>query len=97
MLRATADQTQHDLEVRRLAISYTTQNYSVAADIAGYMQPYKIGGYIPDLIATKGVETIIIEVETKGSENSAHAKKQKAAFEAEAKSNLFTTFQQIVV
>lgn len=97
MIRTTANQTRHDAEVTRLAILYTNQNYSVAADIAGYMRPHKIGGHIPDLIATKGVATIIIEVETVESVNSTHAKKQKVAFDAEAKRNLYTTFQQIVV
>ena len=97
MIRTTAKDTLHDAEVTLQAILYTNKNYSVAADIGGYLQPDKIGGYIPDLIATKGVETIIIEVETEETVNSTHAKAQAQAFQAWANSRLFTTFRQIVV
>ncbi len=59
-----SDATLHDRKVRRIAAAYWGRGYNVRAAVPGYKRPKTIRGRIPDLVATKGKTTKIIEVET---------------------------------
>ena len=65
-----ASQSKHNQKVSQEAEKYKRKGYKVSADIAGYTKPPRRGSYIPDIIAAKGDEEIIIEVETVDSANS---------------------------
>lgn len=67
MKRSKAGQKRHDAAVRKSAAWYESRDYSVQADIPGKRRPKVIGGHRPDIIARKGKEEIIVEVETKQS------------------------------
>ena len=95
--RTTKSQSKHDRKVSELAKEYEAMGYSVSADIAGYPKPKTIGGYRPDVVATKGVRRIIIEVETEDSVNNARDLLQQIAFGRAAKRSKNTKFKRIVV
>lgn len=59
--------TKHDSKVRKIAGGYKSQGWKVHADVSGYPTPKTIYGRRPDVIATKGKQMIIVEVETKES------------------------------
>ena len=65
--RTKTGQAKHDKAVLGSARSYQGLGYNVKADLPGYDRPKKIGGYIPDVMATKGKKEKIVEVETKDS------------------------------
>jgi hypothetical protein len=67
MRRPTKEQSRHDELVRRVAGGYKSQGWKVAADGESYHKPRTIFGRRPDVIATKGAKTRIVEVETKSS------------------------------
>ncbi len=56
--------TPHDRKVKRIAASYLGRGYDVRAAVPGYERPEPIRGRIPDVVATKGKTTKIVEVET---------------------------------
>ncbi len=56
--------TPHDRKVRRIAAAYLGMDYDVRAAVPGYDRPKPIRGRIPDVVATKGKTTKIVEVET---------------------------------
>ncbi len=56
--------TPHDRKVRRIAAAYWGRGYDVRAAVPGYDRPKQIRGRIPDVVATKGKTTKIVEVET---------------------------------
>jgi hypothetical protein len=58
------DTTPHDRKVRRIAAGYSGMDYDVRAAVPGYDRPKPIRGRIPDVVATKGKSTRIVEVET---------------------------------
>lgn len=58
------DETPHDRKVRRIAAAYSGMDYDVRAAVPGYDRPKPIRGRIPDVVATKGKTTKIVEVET---------------------------------
>lgn len=62
--RSPKGQSSHDALVRRIAAGYKGRGYTTAADVEGYPRPPVIGGHRPDVVATKGRERKIIEVET---------------------------------
>ena len=60
--------TKHNKAVTRVAAGYKSQGYKVSADhVKGYRKPRMIYGKKPDVIATKGAKTRIVEVETRAS------------------------------
>lgn len=67
MARNIKKQSEHDSKVRRIAGGYKSQGWDVKADVKGYLSPRTIYGRRPDVIATKGKNTRIVEVETKDS------------------------------
>lgn len=65
--RSPRQQSKHDARVRRVAGGYKSQGWKVKADVSGYSVPRTIYGRQPDVIATKGKKTRIVEVETRNS------------------------------
>jgi len=59
-----SDATPHDRKVRRIAAAYWGRGYDVRAAVPGYERPKFVRGRIPDIVATKGKTTKIVEVET---------------------------------
>ena len=73
--------TGHDSAVRRVTGGYKSQGWKVSADhTSAYNTPRTIYGMRPDVIATKGKKTRIVEVETRDSYGSPHYQAQKKAF-----------------
>ena len=54
-------------KVAQLAKKYSAKGYEVFVNLPNYKSPQRILGFMPDLIAKKGAETIIIEVKTSNS------------------------------
>ncbi|WP_323149118.1 hypothetical protein [Pseudomonas oryzihabitans] len=63
----TPTKTEHEKKIDSLARDYLQQGFSVIKEPAADAIPLDLGGYIPDLIATKGSLNLIIEVKTKAS------------------------------
>ena len=72
MSRRNAGQSNHDNLVFELAGKLESEGWDVQADLAHFDQPDPIGkdGRIPDILATLGDQTKIIEVETPSTINS---------------------------
>jgi Holliday junction resolvase len=64
---STATKMVHDEKIASLADSYVQQGFRVITEPAPNQLPFDLGGYKPDLIATKGNTGLIIEVKTKAS------------------------------
>ena len=95
--RSKKSQSKHDAEVRKIAKALKNQGFEVEADIQGFPQPSTINGYRPDVIAKKGQQKKIIEVETSESVDSARDQKQQQAFINKAQRSKNTTFRRTVV
>jgi len=56
----------HDRKVREIAKELQNKKWNVRADISGFGSPKPIGkqGHTPDILATRGRKTKIIEVDT---------------------------------
>ena len=78
--RSKKSQSKHDETVARVAGGYKSHGWKVEADLPGSSKPKTIRGHRPDVIARKGKQERVIEVETPKSINSAHAKSQREAF-----------------
>lgn len=95
--RTKKSQSRHDNEVKRITREFKKKGYDVKADIPGYSRPDTISGYRPDIVATKGNQTKIVEVETTESISSARDIKQSKAFRNAATRSKSTTFRRKVV
>ena len=95
--RSKRSQSKHDTEVRRLANQYKRQGYDVKAEIRGFPKPGTIGGYRPDVVAMKGRQRRIVEVETTESVSSVRGEGQQRAFRKAANRSQNTTFKRSVV
>jgi len=82
---------KHERKVRKVAAGYSGRGYDVKADLPEYSRPRPIRGRIPDVVATKGKKTIIVEVETPQSFNK--DKDQRAIFRDYANSRSRTRFR----
>ena len=96
MPRSKRSQSKHDVEVKRVATQFEKKGYDVKADIPGYSKPGTFSGYRPDVVAEKGREREIVEVETPDSVDSARDASQQKAFEQVAKRSKNTTFRRTV-
>ena len=94
MARSKRNQTAHDKKVRDEANKLKHQGFNVNADLPRFKKPKTIGGYRPDIIATKGNQRRIIEIETLDSKNSARDKGQQQAFRKVANRSKNTTFRR---
>ena len=92
MARSKRSQSKHDAEVRKTATRLKRQGYSVKADVSGFPQPETIGGVRPDVLATKGKQKQIVEVETPESVDSARDQKQQQTFQRAADRSTNTSF-----
>lgn len=70
MARSQRSQSAHDKKVREEANKLKRQGFDVDADVSGFQKPKTIAGYRPDILATKGKQRKIIEVETHDSKDS---------------------------
>lgn len=95
--RGKRSQSKHDRKVREIAKAMKDKGYEIKADIRGYPKPDTIGGFRPDVIATKGRERKIVEVETSESKNSVRDLNQQRAFRRAAKRSQNTTFRRVIV
>ena len=93
MTRSRTSQTKHDRAVQTEATRLKNQDYKVKADVKGFPRPDTVRGYRPDVVATKGRERKIIEVETPDSVDSARDRGQQAAFRQAAKQSKNTSFR----
>ncbi|MBA7588087.1 hypothetical protein ES708_30135 [subsurface metagenome] len=75
--RTKTGQKRHDEAVLRSVKWYEGRGHKVNADLPDYDKPKKIGGYVPDLIAKKDKKEIILEVETRNT-NELDKEQQKA-------------------
>jgi len=84
----------HNRKVKELANQLKKENWNVKAHVSGYETPDSIGknNFIPDIVATKGGKTKIIEVDTPRTENS----EQLAAFQRSAAHQKNATFEQVI-
>ena len=96
MARSKGPQSKHDAEVARIAKRHEQQGFKVKADILGFQKPDTIGGYRPDVVATKPGQRKIFEVETPDSADGTRAQGQKQAFKAAAERSKKTTFNRKV-
>ncbi len=104
MSRSPQSQSRHNTEVSRLAKSFKNRGfYFVRADVAGYPKPSLIGRlHRPDIEASTKNDreewiTYIVEVETKETVNTEHAKSQRAVFQNAANKDKNTHFKLCVV
>jgi hypothetical protein len=97
MPRTKQGQAAHDREVARIAAQYERRGFDVEADLPGRPKPQSIGGYVPDIVARKGMERKIVEVETQDSKDSARGEGQRKAFRAAADRSEDTTFRRVIV
>jgi len=96
MPRTKQGQAAHDREVARIVAKYERQGFDVKADLPGRPKPPSIGGYVPDVVARKGAERKIVEVETQDSKNSSRDEGQKKAFRDAADRSNNTTFRRVI-
>ena len=94
MPRKKPIQGTHDRKVRELARELKQKGYNVQAHISAYEMPDSIGkgAYIPDIIATRGSKTKIIEVDTPGTEDPV----QLATFRRSASHRDNAEFEQVI-
>jgi len=96
MPRNQTSQTKHNREVHKIAESYKKRGYDVNADLQGYSKPKSIGGYTPDVVARKGGQKTIVEVETPDSVNSSRDLMQQGAFKKAASNSDKTHYKRVV-
>ena len=94
MARSRKSQSKHDKRVGKVARRYEAQGFDVKADVGGFSRPGTIGGYRPDVVAKKGRERKIVEVETPESVDCARDVKQQQAFRQAAGRSVDTTFRR---
>lgn len=96
MARSKCGQDAHDTKVRVEAKNLKRQGFDVTADVPGFPTPKTLGGYRPDIIATKGKQRKIVEVETQESKNVARDKGQQSAFRQAANRSENTAFRRVI-
>ncbi len=94
MPRSAREQKAHDDAVRRWADSLKRQGYEVVADVKGYIRPGPFYGLKPDIVAIKGRDRIIGEVETPGSVGEPMDQAQRTAFQRMEDMSNYTSFQR---
>lgn len=96
MPRSNRSQAKHDQRVKKEARKLERQGFEVQADISGFAKPETIGGYRPDVVAKKGRQRKIVEVETPESVDSARDVGQQQAFRRAAQRSANTSFRREV-
>lgn len=88
MKRRNRSQSRHDNFVSNSARGYKSLGYTVRADVKGFKSPSTIGGRIPDVVATKGSNKIVVEVETPASMKADKAQRNVFRKYANARKNV---------
>ena len=94
MPRKKSNQSKHDSEVKKVALEFKKKGFDVDADIPGFKRPKPIKHYIPDVVAKKGHQKKIVEVETPDSKGTPRDKAQQRTFRSEANKKANTTFRR---
>lgn len=94
--RGQSSQNKHDRKVKEVAKDYGARGYDVLADVPGYPKPPTIGGYRPDVVARKGGQETVVEVETPDSVNSERDIAQQGAFLRAARRSEKRHYRRIV-
>lgn len=94
MARSKRSRSKHDRKVKSLADNLERQGFRVQADIKGYEQPKTLGRVRPDIVATRGKERRLYEVETKDSVDTPRDKQQQKEFKKVADRSQNTTFRR---
>ena len=63
--RSKQKQTCHEKSVKKRAVGFKGNGFNVKADLPGYKKPKTYNGSRPDIVATKGKKTVLVEVETR--------------------------------
>lgn len=97
MSRQSRNQSTHDNRVRSLANQLKNEGWKVQADLPNFNQPDPIGkdARIPDILATRGDQTKIIEVETPTTLNS--HQEQHSTFRRSAAQRENGEFELVVI
>lgn len=77
--------SKHNQKVKQVATGYKAQGYKVRADYKGYKRPLKVRGRRADVVAIKGRDKVLVEVETRKS--MASDSRQRQALKKIAKKN----------
>jgi hypothetical protein len=93
--RTKTGQKKHDTAVLNSAEWYENRGYNVKADLPKWEKPKKIGGFIPDLIAKRGKEEVIKEIET--GDTNEKDKEQQLAFKEYAERRKLREFKKKIV
>jgi hypothetical protein len=71
--------------IKEWAELYKKQYYLVHANLEGWGKPTVIKGHVPDIMASKVLKKLIVQVETHYTMDLEEAQKRKKAFEQWAK------------
>ena len=95
--RGRRKESKHDEKVRKEALKLRRKGWRVKAAVSGFRLPKPIGKRkkVPDIEATKGGATKLIEVETRASVGK--DKKQQSVFRRSASQRNRTIFELKVV
>jgi len=94
MRRSKTGQTAHDAKVIATANRYRRDGWRVSADVDGFKQPKTVYNKRPDIIARRGNQERIIEVENTRSMQTDRS--QRAAFQRYANNNPNKSFRTLV-
>ena len=94
--RSLTSQAKHDQKVLKIVREYEEKDYKVYADIWGYPKPPVIGGYRPDVLASKGGHRIIVEVEALDSLKTHQAAVKDAAFKRVCRRSSTTNYRRVI-
>ncbi len=92
-------ESRHDQEVRRQAEQYEKAGYRVRADLPGYTSPDTFGRKNPtrpDVQATRGNRTVVVEVETQRSKDTQHSRQQAETLRRSVAHRPNTTFKPVI-
>ena len=60
---------EHDKATRSLAKQLEDEGYAVIIEPSPEQMPFTLGGYIPDLLATKKNDNLVIEIKPRNTPN----------------------------
>ncbi len=85
------EESLHCLIINVLIESYERQGYKVDADHVGDLKPVprSTGQYVPDIVATKGSEVYLVEVETPHTITTAETEAQLREFISAAPTRVY--------
>lgn len=94
-VRDSDESRRHKNLILKLASAYHRSGFKVTADhVSDFETPSKFSMILPDIVAEKDGETIIIEVETRNSIGTERDKRQRKAFGEWAKKSSKRDFRR---